>query len=281
MIFYKYAGKSGIRVIEDLRLKITPPIEFNDPFELTPRSKLTITLTDMLNMAKTNPNHYRGVFEDLKKDGYCNTFGQFITELPRILPLKFKTFEMAMRKELVKKDMESVKEASAYFGILCVSTIPNSIPMWSHYAEHHRGIVIGLDVANIGSSLGPFARVKYRKLRRAFDRWLNPKTSGWFREVMDTMFIKSRVWCYEQEYRRVFRLADLIHTRPNGRRKCDYLFDISGNNIREVIFGCRIKKAYEERIRAVLARRPKTFAHVKLFRCERHRSRFELEITPC
>ena len=40
MILYKYAGESGLRILEDLRLKITPPNEFNDPFEVTPHAIL-------------------------------------------------------------------------------------------------------------------------------------------------------------------------------------------------------------------------------------------------
>jgi hypothetical protein len=100
------------------------------------------------------------------------------------------------------------------------------------------------------------------------------------RQVTDTIFIKSRDWLYEQEYRRVFRLADLIHAQPDEKGKRHFFLDIDGNDIREIIFGCRTDEAYENRIKAELGRRPKTFGHVKLFRCKRHHSRFELEIIP-
>lgn len=153
MIYYKYAGDSGIKVF-DLRLKIAPPNEFNDPFELTPRSKFTITRADMLNRAKTNPDHYLGAFEAWKNDGYPHTFEQFIADLPTML--NFKKFRQLMREALVQEDMKSLNEASVKFGILFVSKNPNSIPMWSHYAAHHKGIAIGLDMTKIGASLGPF-----------------------------------------------------------------------------------------------------------------------------
>jgi hypothetical protein len=279
MVFYKYFGKLGIKVIEDLRLKITPPNEFNDPFELTPRSKFTITVDDMVNRAKTEPDHFRGVFEDMKKDGYPHTFERFIAELPTIIPLKFKEFKKLMLPELVKQDMKSVDEASEKLGILCVSKIPNSIPMWSHYADHHRGIAIGLDLPRIGNaSRGPFGKVRYHEFRRGVDPWLAPSNPEWFRQVMDTIFIKSRDWLYEQEFRQVFRLTDLIHSPPDEKEKRHFFLDINGNDIREIIFGCRIKKAYKNRVIAELNRRPKTFGHVKLFQCKRHHSRFELEI---
>lgn len=280
MVFYKYAGNSGIKILKDLRLKITPPNEFNDPFELTPRSKFTITLAEMVDRANTSPDQYRGVFEDLKKDGYRYTFEHFIAELPNALPAKFGQFRKRMREELVKNDMKSVNEASAFFGILCVSKIASNIPMWSHYSNDHKGIVIGLDVTNIGNAFGPFRNVKYHKFRRGVDPWLAPTNPEWFKQRMDAFFVKSREWCYEKEYRRVFQLKNLIPANLGKKGKCHYFFDLCGSDIREVIFGCRVNKAYESRIRAELARRPKTFGHVKLFRCKRHDSRFELEIIP-
>ena len=177
--------------------------------------------------------------------------------------------------------MKSLDGASEKLGILCVSRIPNSIPMWSHYADHHKGIAIGLDMTKIGNSLGPFQRVRYHKYRRDFDRWLDSTKREWFEQVVDIFFIKSRDWLYEQEYRRVFQLKKLIHAQPDEKGKRHFLLDICGNDIREIIFGCRIDETYENRIKAELGRRPKTFGHVKLFRCKRHRSRFELNIIPC
>ena len=284
MVFYKYAGKFkfGIKILEDLRLKITPPNEFNDPFELTPRSKFTMTRHDMISRAKTDPEYYRSTFEDMKNDGYSQKFEQFIAMFPTITPQMFKHYRKLMREQLVKLDMKSLNEASQKLGILCVSKPPNSIPMWSHYADDHRGIAIGLDLPKIGSNLPgpPFWRVKYRIPRLGVNPWLSPTSPEWLKQVIDTIFVKSRDWIYEQEYRRVFRLADLIHTPPDDKGKRHYFIDINGSEIREIIFGCRIDEPDEQRIKAELNRRPKTFGHVKLFRCKRHDARFELEIVP-
>ncbi len=281
MVLYKYAGDSGIKVLEDLRLKITPPNEFNDPFELTPRSKFTITLCDMLNRVRTSPEYYRPVFEAMKNDGLTHTFEQFIEILPKLLPNKFNEFRKAMRQSLVEHDMKSLNEASLELGILCVSKLPNSIPMWSYYANHHKGIAIGLDLSKAGNALpGQFGKVRYHKSRRGVNPWLISASREWFKQVTDTIFIKSRDWVHESEYRRVFRLADLVHATPDEKGKRHYLLDIGGSAIQEIIFGCRIDESYERQIRAELDRRAKTFGHVKLFRCKRHDTRFELEIVP-
>ena len=78
----------------------------------------------------------------------------------------------------------------------------------------------------------------------------------------------------------MFQLKKLIHAQPDEKGKRHFFLDISGNDIREIIFGCRINETYENQIKAELGRRPKTFGHVKLFRCKRHHSKFELEIIP-
>ena len=282
MVLYKYAsGESGIKVLQDLRLKITPPNEFNDPFELTPRSKFTITLNDMLNRVRNCPEYYRGVFEDMKKDGHSQTFEQFIETLPKVLPIKFKEFRNLMRKKLVERDMQVINEASRTNGILCVSKKPNSIQMWSHYANHHKGIAIGLDLSKAGGALkGLFGEVKYRKPRRGVDPWLLPPNPEWFKQMKETIFTKGQEWIHESEYRRVFRLADLTHAMPDEKGNRHYLLDIGGDAIREIILGCRMEKPEESLITNELQRRPKTFGHVKLFRCKRHDTKYELEILP-
>jgi hypothetical protein len=282
MVLYKYtSGESGIKVLQDLRLKVTPPNEFNDPFELTPRSKFTITLNDMLNRVRNCPEYYRGVFEDMKKDGHSQTFEQFIETLPKVLPTKFSEFRNLMRKKLVEMDMQAINEASQKLGILCVSKKANDIQMWSHYANHHKGIAIGLDLSKAGGALkGQFGEVKYRKPRRGVDPWLMPPNPEWFRQVTETIFTKGQEWIHESEYRRVFRLADLTHTMPDPKGNRHYLLDIGGDAVREIILGCRIEKPEESLITNELQRRPKTFGHVKLFRCKRHDTKYELEILP-
>jgi hypothetical protein len=73
----------------------------------------------------------------------------------------------------------------------------------------------------------------------------------------------------------------MIREKPDKRGKYHFFVDINGSDIQEIIFGCNFKKTHESRIRAELRRRPRTFGHVKLFRCKRHNLKFELEIIQC
>ena len=69
-------------------------------------------------------------------------------------------------------------------------------------------------------------------------------------------------------------LADYFGKMTKGGK----ILDISGSDIREIIFGCWISNRYEKRIRKELERRPKTFGHVRLLRCKRSRIKFKLDI---
>jgi hypothetical protein len=82
VIVYKYVGDSGLKIIEGLRLRVTPPNEFNDPFEITPKSRRARPLAEMLADVRTDSKFYRGVFDDMVRDGlYHSSFEQFILEL--------------------------------------------------------------------------------------------------------------------------------------------------------------------------------------------------------
>ena len=143
MIYYKYAGNSGIRILEDLRLKITPPNEFNDPFEITPRSIFDRPLSTMLKEVKSKPESFRGLYEDMKNAGaYCDNFDKFIEGLPGGLVEHYTTYRKLMKKELVNRDAKTLDNTSRQIGILCLSKLADSIPMWSYYADQDRKSVV-------------------------------------------------------------------------------------------------------------------------------------------
>jgi hypothetical protein len=283
MVLYKYAAEdSGFRILEGLRLKITPPNEFNDPFEITPHSKSTRTLSEMLEEAKTNPESYRSVYEAMNRAGaFTDSFEKFIAGLPQALCHYFSQYKKLLKTELAKIDFRTPDTVSRGIGILCLSKLSNSIPMWSYYANHHRGVVYGLDINKIGGPLsGPCGFVKYRKHRVRVDPNLPPSSSAWRKLVIKTVFTKSAEWKHEQEYRRVFQLNNLVSANPEKGQIKSYFWDVSNDAIQTIIFGCRISFELENKIRQELQRRKRTFGHIQLFRCKKHNSQFGLEVIP-
>jgi hypothetical protein len=283
MIFYKYTGGFGIKILEDLRLKVSPPNTFNDPFELTPRSKFTITSDYMLNRVRDEPEWFREPYNDMvRNEGYPYSFDRFLADMPMVIPKKFKAFKKLYRDAQIRNDLSSMDEASKHMGILCVSKPKDSIAMWSHYANHHRGIVFGLDLAypSFVTPAGEFEAIIYQQNRCSVDVLLPIGSPEWYKQLKAVMFTKSTIWKYEQEYRRIYRLSDLVCSPvgPDGIRY--HFLNIDGAAIREIIFGCCIAPDNENQIRIELKRRPKTFGHIKLFQCKRHRSRFQIQVIP-
>ncbi len=135
MILHKYAGDSGIKILEELKLKVTPPNELNDPFEITPRSINTMTRKYIVEKATNDPEHFRPIYEQMVADDvFTGTFSDLL-EAYRTMPRKVYAQVMRLYEEhLVRDDLASINERSRLMVVLCFSAVDNSIPMWSHYA---------------------------------------------------------------------------------------------------------------------------------------------------
>jgi hypothetical protein len=276
MQLYKYAGLAGLKILEDLRLKVTPPNQFNDPFELTPRSRVTIKQGDMIEKVKNNPEYFRPVYNDMvEKEGYPYSFSKFLDDLPAQINKQYNKFLKLYGDALVEQDLASLNDASNYIGILCLTSTNNSIPMWSYYTDHHRGMVVGFDLNQTSFPHSVFSKIWYLKRRLSVDPQLRPPSRQWFIQVTKVIFSKSEEWKSENEYRFVFRLRDLVQPKAKGK-KISFFVDISSSMVKEVILGCRVSKKREAQVRKILE--AKRFSHVKLLRIKRDRKKFQFQI---
>jgi hypothetical protein len=83
VILYKYcSAKSAIRILDGMQLKVALPVECNDPFEFTPKSRVTITRDEMLKMIEKDPEHYRPLYDQFVSNGYSKPFVEFLGMLP-------------------------------------------------------------------------------------------------------------------------------------------------------------------------------------------------------
>lgn len=94
------------------------------------------------------------------------------------------------------------------YRIFCTTEQYNNALMWAHYADKHTGFCVGYkkdDIENVSTKL---QKVIYSS--QPYDIKTKPDES--------ILFIKSKEWAYEKEWRAIYKLAegDLKHLSPNA-----------------------------------------------------------------
>src|ERR1051325_2912021 len=147
-IAYKYSSERGLSIIEDLEVKITPPNQFNDPFEFTPHLICSNPGARAVRMLR-NKGTLRAIYEMKKAEGFLHGSFQdyqmrvkargpeFVNELKDLIPVASAWTQNGFLDEI-----------SSTEGVLCLSSRNESILMWGHYSDSHKGVVIGFDGSN-------------------------------------------------------------------------------------------------------------------------------------
>lgn len=123
----------------------------------------------------------------------------------------------------IEKDSSEFNDDTAIF---CMSQVWDSILMWAHYADSHKGFVVGFDMSHsffdFEKTFGT-RKVKYCKSR--------PKSTEI--DIVDEMYYKLDVWSYEQEW----RLCKDVYKADETINNNIYLFRLPKESIKSVYFG--------------------------------------------
>lgn len=246
MICYKFTtAQYAFWTLFDKRIKASRPNEFNDPFEFCPVSEPN----SVVRWMKYDPQKVQGLYEIASKDGYENSFDEFkANDFERIATEKF---HLAL-PHLEKWDRDAREKASEYVGIICLSRhSPESsfsYPLWSHYADFHKGCAIGIDVQHKCFERARLNDdVSYVKERPSYvwDLEFSNKQAH-LDQLYKISKTKSDAWEYEREYRLAFPLKELeLH---GGH----YLVPIHPQAVRCVIYGEFIDEVFKNRIEHIL-----------------------------
>lgn len=125
---------------------------------------------------------------------------------------------------IIKQLTEEVISSTGYF---CMTTKPDNLLMWAHYADGHKGVCLKFDILkDLDSFLVP-VKVDYNSKYINFDCLSS--------ELLSVLRRKSPDWEYEDEYR-------IIKTDHQG------LWEIKQDCLIEIIFGCRTSEKDKESI---------------------------------
>lgn len=216
--FFKYLSSNiAITVLQDFTLKYSNTLDFNDPFDYNPA---------------------------LTTDG----LSKFIRRVGKNNSIKVSRKIATKNLKILSTD-EFRREASRYLSVTCFSKSPHIIPMWAHYADCHRGCVLGFGDASLedlndmlssskwlwnddSSYLVPYD-VKYTDTRPTMfnsEGITNSPGTGF-----DACLIKSKAWEYEQEVR-------VIKMNKSG------IYPFEKSQLRSIRFGLNIDPLVRKQI---------------------------------
>ena len=218
MILYKYCNQHGLDILRNSRLKLTKPSEFNDPFEFTPIIEDRLTLEEL----KSDTELQRTLWENWQQDrAKPASFAEFMHLVKSFSHSDFRRLADNQLQVLEGLAQGHSDWVGREFRVLCLSKRSDSILMWSHYADKHRGIVIGINVHHPEFPVLPHSLfdVRYSDKRFTIPAMWNLARLDWKKEKIaeQTFTTKYLHWKYEEEVRAIRHIADL-HSEilPNG-----------------------------------------------------------------
>ena len=184
MEIYKYVTQDRVDVLSRKRIRFTPPPFFNDPFEASPVLNFDIEPEEWLRIGEV----------ERERQGLPQEFVDRVSD-PE---------QMARHMPTVLDCMVGMFQGMA--GVLSLTERPDNLVMWAHYADQHRGFVIGFDSKHPWFEASDAFRVNVlAKVRYANDR---PSKGLKTLTLEDTYLTKSLDWSYEEEWR-MFRFLGL------------------------------------------------------------------------
>lgn len=255
---YKYCSAAVAPVIlRTQSLRWSSPELFNDPLDV-PRAWDGFSYAELEQAYVDRFAVYIGGGAT-PKSAAAKALLQARTERPTD-PDKFfdeMRFFLRLMKPKLEKHMEEMRSAwrekIPRLRILCLSEDPSSWPMWAHYADEHKGVVLELETSDERDSPWLLAEpVRYQTERPRL-----PAPSEWARAFMGEIdldwdhflaeyyLVKHADWSYEREYRVV-----------SGRKPFeaglfgDYAFH--PKDLRTVILGARVEADTEASICALI-----------------------------
>jgi Protein of unknown function (DUF2971) len=274
MRIYKYCDAKGVDVLKNLRLKVTPLNAFNDIFEFTPTAvgASAVKWAD----ARQIPKHAKEILERLAARG--KKFMGSEEDFRKLIEKEAKTPVFASADQMAAMCRDIVDHISKTHGLICFSKRRNNLLMWSHYADGHKGLVIGFDIVPRLMPEKPPFDVEYHTRRLPWKFGLNSSKAEMASEIQKLIQRKSIHWRYEKEVRILWALEGLTR-EIDDQQRVSYFTRIPSEIISEVILGYRCDRNpdLESSVRRWIK---ENNLRVQLNRAETSESRFGLRFKP-
>lgn len=276
MILYKYLPPERLDILRNRTIRFTQPGDFNDPFEFRP--SIATAMEEGFTTKYLEENFDQLVEENLER--YASLLPPIYKGLikPMLLankdqmPKLLKLLDPAVIQALAPGIDRTLNQT---VGVLCLSGVRDSLLMWGHYTDNHRGFVLGFDSENPFFSkrkaekdeLGFLRQVQYQRQRPA--AVLTDSSSLiWFQT-------KSEEWAYEKEWRIVRALGE-ADTRIEAGTFPICLFEFPPDAVLEIVVGLRAASSLVREIQDLIP----SFSRASLFQARESPTDYALLVEP-
>ena len=262
MMLYKYLPPARIDCIQNCLIRFTQYGDFNDPFELNPNIDKLAEENEIRELA--GRDFVKLVEEEYGKNPIISAFisKEAFINLALTQEESVKNVVVGIEPYVVRLLPGILqKTANSLLGALSLSEIYDHELMWSHYAEEHKGYVIGFDSSH------PFFNQKkspvdeLRHLRKIDYRDKPPVINLMNTNGSELFLVKSSKWKYEVEWRMLLPLSDsaeLIDKDPYPI----HLFKFPAKAVERIVLGAKISDENKRIIKSLMGDRK--FSHVEL-----------------
>lgn len=278
---YKYFGPERLDVLKGCMVRYSPLGAFNDPFEGRP---------EILSI--TSSQQAKETFEAVMPETIKEAIDSAPAGLKALIPPPM--LEILLRQEMTAKESEMLSLLQSFttkipqlmsstfdktLGAFCLSEVPDSLLMWSHYGASHAGFVLEFDARHTYFHQQKGPEDEFRHLRRVEYRESRPSANLTDFDGVDVFLVKSGHWAYEREWR-IFRALQEADEVIPAEPYSFHLFRFPPNALRSVILGARASSETEASIKEVLLAN-RELKHVRLRRARADDSHFLLRIEEC
>lgn len=299
--FYKYLGlKSDGTVrsndLADGLFRFAQPDQLNDPFEVRPRILMGAYSEE--DMDTSREAAFNAGFTPDQIDTILPLFLEILPrgritpeEFPGIPYPKrpgsegrFSSMEEVDRYKAEQALEKLLKHINETYGFFCLTTSRENLGMWSHYADSHKGIVVGFDAHHpFFSAAHDFYEVEYVDERlslssndgylRLAGKHYSPGSD--YADLPTRLFLRKHPnWKDEQEWRMIRRLDECDCHSPSN--PLVYLFRVPREAITVVILGAQITAQNRELVQTQISSSP-DLRHVQILQAKLNPNRFALD----
>jgi hypothetical protein len=272
MKLYRYFDKNGIDVLRNLRLKVSDPTKFNDPFEFLPgiigEPKRSV-LKRHIKHPQDRDRYYKMSNFSSKKE-----FKKYLSNIS--IDELFENYRKTIKPGLLNELDKQKKKASKTLRVICFSKIKkksdsyNEILMWAHYAKSNNGFRICFETDFFGLKSKSLFPISYSDQRPAID-----VNKTWDAEKVydDLLQTKFETWKYENEYRWLISIEECIFEKA-GNKTLDFI-KIRPEAICSIDIGINVSSKQKDEI-VYLIKKDK-LKHIKVSNAVMHESEYKLD----